>query len=237
MQNAVVNFTNNFQTALNPQLIKLTAQENFTDARKLLVASSKYSFFLLCILGLPIIIEAPFILGLWLKEVPDYSVSFCMIILVTSIFGSLANPLRVVNQAEGNIKKFQLYECTVLLMIMPISYFALKLWQIPILVFIVHLVIELIAQIIRITIVVPKIQMTFREYTKDVYAKILPVFFLPLIISYVVYILMPEGFVSVVTVVLIQELVLLALVYFIGLTESEKIFVVNFIKKFRTRQS
>jgi len=232
VQHAVVHFTDNFQTAINPQLIKLTAQENFVDASQLLIASSKYSFFLLCILGLPIIIETPFIMGLWLKEVPDYSVSFCRIILITSIFGALANALRVVNQAEGNIKKFQLYECSLLLLIMPISYFALKIWQIPILVFIVHLIIELMAQFVRISIVVPKIRMSFLSYVKQVYFRILPVFFFPLLISYILSFILPKGILSVIIVIFFLEVVLLTLIYYIGLTYQERTFVTSMFVKF-----
>lgn len=235
VQHAVVNFTTNFQTALNPQLMKLTAQENYGDARKLLIASSKYSFFLLCFLGLPIIVEAPFILSLWLEDVPDYCVSFCRIILVISIFSSLANSLRVVNQAEGNIKKFQLYECTVLLLIMPFSYFALKLWQIPILVFVVHLVIELIAQFIRIAIVAPKIELTFRSYISEVYLKILPVFIVPLLLSFILYKVMQSGIVSVITIVFAQESVLSVLVYYIGLSVSERTYLLQVVKKIKEK--
>lgn len=235
VQNATVHFTTNFQTALNPQLMKSTSQNNFTDARQLLVASSKYSFFLLCIIGLPIIIETPFILNLWLKEVPEYSVAFCRIILVTSIWGSLANPLRIVNHAEGNIKKFQLYECTALLLIMPVSYFMLKIWEIPILVFVVHFVIELIAQFIRIAIVIPKIELDFRTYMKNVYCRIMPVFFIPLTITWLISRSQPESLWSFCCVTFLLELLLFSMIYLIGFTTSEKGYAINAVKKCRSR--
>ena len=76
-----------------------------------MISSSKYSFYLLCILGLPIIAETHYILSLWLENVPDYSVQFVKIMLVISIWSSLANPLRIVNQAEGNFNYMNALYC------------------------------------------------------------------------------------------------------------------------------
>lgn len=113
---------------------------------------------------MPLIAIAPLVLNLWLKEVPEHTVWFVRLMLVISIWSCIANPLRIVNQAEGNIRKFQLYEGTVLLMIVPISYIVLKVYKIPELVFVVHLVIELLSSYIRIKIVLPKIRMSIKDY-------------------------------------------------------------------------
>ena len=227
VQNAVVSFTNNFQTAINPQLMKATAQKNYAEAQKLFFASSKYSFFLLCILGLPILIETSFILSLWLKEVPEYTAQFCRIILTISIWGALANPLRVVNQAEGNIKKFQLYECTLLLLIMPISYLCLKIWQIPILVFIVHLVFEIMAQFVRVVIVTPKINLSFRDYMTNIYLKVIPVFIIPIVAAtLLVHIFSFENLiVKFLCTSIVIEVTLFVSIYWLGLSKTEKIFL------------
>lgn len=233
VQNAVVNFTTNFQTAINPQLMKSTAQFNYIDSQRLLVASSKYSFFLLCMLGIPLIIETPYILSLWLKEVPKHCVDFCRIIIIISIWGSLANPLRIVNQAEGNIKKFQLFECSLLLLIIPLSYIALKIWENPILVFVVHLIIEIVAQFIRIFIVIPKINMNFSLYVHQVYLRIIPVFFFPVIISMGIhYYVKNSDFFSFLFTTSICEMSLLVLIYIIGLTYKEKHLIISYVLRF-----
>ena len=238
VQGAVDQFTTNFQTAINPQLIKSTATRDFESAQKLLIASSKYSFFLLSILGIPIIIEAPFILGLWLKDVPDYSISFCRIILTISIFGSLANALRIVNQAEGNIKKFQLCECTLLLLIMPLSYFVLKIWQVPILVFVVHLSIEMIAQIIRVFLVVPKIKMTFNTYVRKVYVPILPIFFISIIVAYGIHVALPDkSFITFCVTLVVSELLLLTGIYYWGMDKSERKNMVGYVSRMYNRHN
>lgn len=232
VQGAVDQFTMNFQTAINPQLMKSTAVRDYNSAQILLIASSKYSFFLLSILGIPIIVEAPFILGIWLKDIPPYTVGFCRIILFISIFGSLANALRIVNQAEGNIKKFQLSECTLLLMIMPLSYIVLKIWQVPILVYFVHLIIEILSQFVRIVVVIPKIEMSLIKYMKKIYIPIILIFFITLSVAYGLHISLPENpLYRFFSVVIVTEILLFWEIYNWGLDKTEKNYILNYAMK------
>ena len=226
VQNAVVSFTTNFQTAINPQIIKSVAQGNISDTCHLMISSSKYSFYLLCILGLPIIAETHYILSLWLENVPDYSVQFVKIMLVISIWSSLANPLRIVNQAEGNIKKFQLYECSVLLLIVPLSYFGLKMWKFPELVFFVQLIIELLVQVIRLKLVLPKIHMSLSKYAKEIYLRIIPVFLFPFV-SIFLFQGIEESFLRLCLSFICMEILMFTLIYYWGMTTNERSFVTN----------
>lgn len=69
--------------------------------------------------------------------------------------------------ATGIIKKFQLYEGTTLLMVIPLSYIGLILFKIsPEMVMIIYAFIEVIAQCIRTYIVLPLIKMSFSCYLK-----------------------------------------------------------------------
>lgn len=223
VQNAVISFTNNFQTAINPQLMQSVAKEDYHRSRQLLIASSKLSFFLLCVIGIPIIILAPTILELWLKKVPDHTVSFVRLMLIISIWSCLANPLRMVNQAEGHIKKFQMYECTILLMIIPLSYICLKTDRFPEIVFIVHLLIELVAGIVRTFIVLPKIEMKIKDYFKLVYRPVTIVFFLSLFTGYIFVHILKDNLVSQLIVFILSELFMIGIIYTLGLTRQERL--------------
>lgn len=230
VQNAIVLFTTNFQAAINPQLIKNVAIGDNLSAQKLLLASSNFSFFLLCLLGIPLIIIAPTVLNLWLKEVPEYTVVFVRLMLVISIWSSIANPLRIVNQAEGNIKKFQIYEGTVLLFIVPVSFCVLKLEKLPELVFVVHLFVELLASYIRIKIVLPKIGMRVCDYCKCVYLPLTIVFVLSVLFGSFLSLFLGDSFFSIVLLISLLSLFLIFLVYEIGLNQNERKKIVEFIK-------
>lgn len=231
VQNAITSFTNNFQTAINPQLIQSVATEDFYRSRQLLIASSKFSFYLLCIIGIPVIILAPTILNLWLKEVPAHTVNFVRLMLIISIWSCLANPLRIVNQAEGHIKKFQLYECTILLLIIPCAYIALRLDKLPEMVFCVHLVLELSASVVRAVIVLPKIGMDVKEYFFRIYRPVSLVFILSLGIGCFVSCLIGDNLYSRLGVLFISEIIMIALIYLVGLSANEK----SEIKKIATK--
>jgi O-antigen/teichoic acid export membrane protein len=222
VQNSILQFTANFQTAINPQIIKSFVTKDLQATRNLLVASSKLSFFLLCIIGLPIIIESEFILNLWLKHVPNYTIQFVQLMIVISVWSSLANPLRIINQAEGNIKKFQIYECSLLLMIVPLSYIILKITHVPKSIFYVHLTIELIAQVIRIAIVLPKVEMKIKAYLTGIYFRVIPVFVLPLIGGFFLKKLSDGVGFAPFGILIFTEFFLVVLIYYVGLDASER---------------
>ena len=232
VQNAVVQFITNFQTALNPQLIKCVSTMQYIEAKKLFVACSKYSFFLLCILGVPIIIEADYILALWLKDVPQFTVIFVRLMLIISICDSLANPLRIVNQAEGNIKKFQLYECSILLLIVPLSYLALKIYNWPAIVFVVHLLLNLMAQYVRVYIVLPKIGMSIYAYLKEVVLPITPVLVLPLFLGTYLSGLTNDRISGFILSVLFSVSLTLVMIYWVGLKKTEREKIVSILTKY-----
>lgn len=168
VQGTIQNFCRNFQMALNPQITKSYAVSDYEYMHKLVYASSRYSFYLLLLLSLPIILETRFILSLWLGIVPEYTVSFIRIILVTTIVIALSNPVIVSIHATGRIKRFQTYEGTILLTILPVAYIFLKAGFPPKTVFIVHLFIEIITQTARVWIICPMINMRKRDYLRNV---------------------------------------------------------------------
>lgn len=108
VQSAVGKFTQNFFMAVQPQIIKSYAAKRIDDSHSLVLQSSRLAFILMLALVTPIIFEADYILGLWLKSVPEYTVSFVRIILFFSLVESFSHPLIHLMLATGNIKKYQI---------------------------------------------------------------------------------------------------------------------------------
>lgn len=104
---AVYSFVGNFQTAFNPQIVKNWAAGEKEQFYILLQRASKFSFYLLFLIVLPLHLNCEFVLGLWLKNVPEYSVSFVRLILIWSLLESLNGPLYTAVQATGRIKMYQ----------------------------------------------------------------------------------------------------------------------------------
>lgn len=188
IQNIVNSFCINFQMAINPQLTKSYAAGDLKRMHELIIASSKYSFFLMLFICLPLAIEANTVLGWWLGEFPEHSVSFLRLILGASILYCFSNPIITAVHATGRIKWFQIYEGTSLLMIVPVAYIALKFFNVPPKsVFIIHIIIEIITQGIRLKIVLPMVGMGIKEYVGKVIVPVIKVALISPMIPVMIY--------------------------------------------------
>ena len=81
---AITQFFTNFYTAVRPQITKYYAQGDMEEMTKLIFRSSKMSFYLIMLISMPVIIEAPYIVSLWLGQLPEYVVPFTRLIIAIS---------------------------------------------------------------------------------------------------------------------------------------------------------
>lgn len=109
VENAVARFTENFMTAVNPQIVKLYAAGDYDKMFSLVNASSKYSFILFFMLNLPVFLKADYLLNIWLKEVPEYTTILLQCMIVSRLARSAARPAIQAVHATGNIKYLNLY--------------------------------------------------------------------------------------------------------------------------------
>lgn len=226
VQGAVSQFSMNFQTALNPQITKSYAVKDYSYMHSLIFRSSKFTYFLLLLLSLPVMIETEMLLTMWLKVVPDYTISFLRLMLCVTIIDAIANPLMISAAATGRIKFYQFVIGGILLLILPISYIVLKLGFNPSSVFVVHLCICVIAYFARLYIIRPMIQLSLLTYTKNVLVKCIFVTLFSLILPFFLKIILPEE--NIVYFLLVCFTCLLSVsvsIYVLGLDISERLFV------------
>ena len=230
VQQAVTQFSMNFQTAINPQITKSYAIEDYDYMHSLIFRSSRFTFFLLLCICLPIFMEAEALLGIWLKEVPEYSATFLRLILCVTILDAVSNPLMVSAQATGKIKVYQSVVGGILLMIFPIAYIVLKLGGNPQSVFIVHLTICVIAFVVRLLIVRSLVRLSVGSYFKDVILRCMVVGICSLIIPIISNYLLSETLIGVLTECLISIFSAGLFSFLIGMTSRER---KSIIKKIR----
>lgn len=232
---AIISFYSNFQMAINPQITKLYAQNEFYQMHELISLGTRISFYLLIIIGAPIFANAPFVIHLWLGKIPEYSVNFFRIILLTNMIGCMARPLITAIHATGNIKKFQLWESSILLCTLPFSYIILKLGTPPISVFLIQLGIEFITQIVRIRIILPAIAFAFTQYLKTT---LYPILYTSIIASIIVittnYFFSKDNWINFIISSSIIVLSLIVVILLIGFSKKELMNITKFlhIKKY-----
>ena len=225
VQNAVQGFVSNFQMALNPQITKTYAKGELSDMHKLMYRSARFSFFLLFFLSLPVLFETNFILTLWLKTVPENTVVFLRIMICTSLIYTLSNPLIIANQATGKVKKYQAVCGSILLLILPISYVCLLLGCPAYSVFIVHFIMESVAQLARMIMLRPLIGIRLRDYFQHIYLKVIIVVAASVIFPSLAYLKMSDDFLRFLVVGVLCVISVSASVYTLGLSANERVFV------------
>lgn len=183
----VVSFSNNFMMAVNPQIIKSYASAEMDYMFKLVLRSSKLSYFLLFFISLPLILEAPFVLNVWLPVVPDHTVNFVRLVLVLSLSDSISLPLQFACQATGRIKVYQLVVGGLQLLNFPLAYVLLKLGLAPESVFVLAIIISQICFFSRLLIVHKLIGLRVGEFLVKVYLKIIIVTIVASIIPLICY--------------------------------------------------
>lgn len=225
VQNAIMNFCRNFQMALNPQIVKLYASDELDSMHRLIYRSTKFSFFLLLLLSLPVMIEADYILKLWLKIVPEHTVAFVRLILCISLVDAIGNPLITAAQANGHIRKYQAVVGVILLGIVPVSYVVLKLGAPPVSVFIVHFTMVVLAHISRVWMIRPMISMRISEYFAKAILPLLYVSVPAVLVSIAAFNLIPSGFLGFIAVCLVCALSVSTLTYGLGFDAHERDFI------------
>lgn len=208
IQGVVTGFVSNFQMALNPQITKSYAVGDLHRMHLLIFASSKYSFFLLLLITLPIMVETQTILTVWLKIVPDHTVWFTRLILCILLIDALSNPLMIASQSVGRVKMYQSVVGGLMLLILPIAYVALKLGGNPEVVFIVHLLIAVVALISRVVIVGRMVAFSFVSYVRKVFLPVVSVFVIAASASAILFCIAPDGGILKTTIISILTLAL-----------------------------
>lgn len=231
VQAAARMFFAGFQTAINPQIIKSYAQQDYERFHNLIFMSSRFSFFLMLLITIPLCLHTQYILELWLKDVPDYTADFVRIMLIVGLVNTLQNPTMTALQSTGNIKKVQIVESTLLLSVVPLAYLCLKYLHIsPVMVFVVYLIIEIITQFVRVYMIYPMIKLKMADYLKKI---MLPICLVSTVSATICNILSRvievSDFSMLLVTVMIYEVINLFVVYFVGLQRSERQFVNHYI--------
>lgn len=184
-------FVQNFLIAMKPQVVKSYASGNIQELHKLILSGSRFSFYLVMLFTIPLILETPYLLSLWLKEVPEYTVVFIRLLLLITLFDSFNSLLNAAKGATGNIKKYMITMTCISIMHLPISYVLFIFGFEPYYAMAVYLVLVIIMQILRIWFVCRAINLSIRTFYFDVILRCLFVAGISFILPAILYFFTP----------------------------------------------
>lgn len=229
---AVYQFVSNFQVAFNPQIIKHYSAGEQEAFISLIFRASKISYFMMFFLALPLMLNAEFVLKLWLGIVPEYSAQFLQWILVFALIESLTGPLWMSIQAAGKIRNYQLIVSSLIFVNLPLSIILLWCGYSPVWVMAGRVFVNFFIMLWRIFYLRNKVNLPSFRYLKDVLIVVICSTFVASIIPVFLFYCVPEDmeFLRFFSSSIFSVFSVLGTLWFIGLNQDEKKKIVETIK-------
>ncbi len=138
INSSVGSFTLNFFSAIHPQIVKSYANDNIAYFKRLVFSSSRFGYYLMLILALPLMLRMDYVLRLWLGDIPTEAPDFAIWILIYALINVFSTPPWHGIQAVGHIRLFVIVGSVISLLALPAMYVAFllgaeALWAIKIL--------------------------------------------------------------------------------------------------------
>ena len=139
----ITTFANNIATAVRPQITKNYAANSYGHLELLVISSTKLMAGLMLIPIVPIFIKMPYILELWLGEVPEYTVWFSRLTLISIFYWTCSTLLHSIIHATGHVGLYSFVSGTIVISEVVIMYLVFKIYASP-----------FVPQILRIVVLV-----------------------------------------------------------------------------------
>lgn len=225
VDSAVTQFVTSFITAVNPQITKTYAQNDKDRMFSLICKGAKFSYLLLLVMAVPIMVETEFVLKLWLKDVPDYSVLFVRLSFLGAMVTTLGNTGYTACMATGKIKKYAIYITTVGCFAFVSTWLLYSLGASVESTYFAYIIVYVFVQVVRLFIMRDLLRFPIMKFVNEVVVKISFTTLLAFILPMLIRNLMAQTFIRFLFVTVASFLWTFTLSYFLSLSSSERSFV------------
>lgn len=229
--NAIANFSNNISVAFSPQIINAVAAEDNRRAEQLFFTESKICFAMLLTLAVPLCLEMDYVLRLWLgKSVPPNTEIFSILMIVDAVICTLNTPCTQLTMATGRIRNYEIASTVINICLLPCCYIFLHMGFSATSSFIITIVFSILLQAACLLITHRFFPFNIRAYLSDV---LLPCFVMAVILPIIpiaIKALIPQSFIRLLCLCVIDIAVALPLCYFVLLNSDEKQKTLQFVR-------
>ena len=228
-------FSQNMMKALTPVIMKNEGAGNRKFMLQIATLGCKYSFIILALFAIPFIIETPYVLKLWLKNVPEWATTFCRLQLIRSMFEQMTVNLWSAIAAQGDIKRF--YACKSILNFSPLHfcYIGFKYGLPPYWLYIFWILCwGILNGILIIYFAKRQCKLSIKEY---VYVVLKPILILSIAVScigIIPSIILPESLLRLI-ITIITCLIVFLIAYWMSSSKNEKAAIINISTKILNR--
>lgn len=223
-------FVNNFTIALTPQITKAYASNNIGYTKYLTYRGTRFSFFIMFLFSLPVLLEANFVFTLWLGDVPDHTVNFNRLSLLICLYELMYSGFGTVQNATGNIRKYRLWISVIVLLLFPLSWIVLKMGCKPEALYYVNFITSTLCFFATYHIVQKTLKYDIKELSKEIFIPELKVIVCSTVLPLLSVLLLPYGWTRFLLTGALCVLTTIPSILYIGCNKSERAFIINAIK-------
>lgn len=224
-------FSRTMLMSINPIIGKKAGGQDLEGVIRISLISSKMSFIILAIFACPFIIETPYILKIWLKNVPEWSVMFFRFEISRNLLDQLTISLTSAITAEGHIKYYSIFRGISYFLPLPITILFFYLGASPYWFYIIWILMwNIIGGVIVLRFCHKNCKMSYKIFINQVMTPCLIItIFTILIGSILTYTLLPS-FLRLIITCIISLTSMGIITWIIGLNTFEKELVLNTYK-------
>ena len=220
--NAAVNrVQKSVSVVVNPFSTKAYAGGQQKKMFDMMFFSTKAYYSILSCVVIPLIFLAPYVLKIWLGQVPEYSIGFLQLVLLYSLIRTPHEPITNLFMSVGNIKMFQITEILVQTSTLFISYFLLKNGIAPYWLFATMCIMEIINYIVILRVASKVTPISLTKYFKSAIFPCAICFAISLL-GYFMNLHFLGNIVPQIIITLVTVFIVLIAMYYIGLSEYER---------------
>lgn len=187
VQGAITQFSGNFMTAVKPQIIKSYAAGDISGMLNLVTTSTWMSYYLMWMIVLPLCLEAPYILSLWLGKYPEHTVPFLVLIVMLCMIQTIKTPRTTIYHATGHLKLVNAIVGGILCAAFPLAWLFLKLGMSAESVFVAANITMVLSEVASVFVLKKYIDYSILKYVKEVYGRCLLVTGISAVIPLLLY--------------------------------------------------
>lgn len=228
---ALTSFSNSFIVALRPPMIKSFSESNDAYLMKLFNMGNKFIFYSLIMISIPLVLEMKTVLGVWLDVNDTITVRYSQLIILYFLILALNSPISIIIQAIGKVKEYHL-RVEVFTILCPIlTYVLFKCGCDSYYGYFAMILTITLSHIVRL-ICLKQFYSQFR-YRDYLLKFLLPALLVAFIVSFPAYFIhcsIDNVWIRLISIIILSIVLVSLLAYFVGLSKSEKVEVVSFVK-------
>ena len=223
-------FVQNLNQAALPQIMKSYSGGNQQRTIDIVYKLTKYTYFIMLIPAVPILLSIDAILLIWLKEVPPFTSAFVVFRVIHGLISSLQSGFDMTINASGNIRNSKVFFSILFLSMLPLVYFLYSLNFPPYTITIVLICAEVVFLLFQTRVLSGISEFTFSEYFSKT---LLPVFFVTALIipQFFVRHFFGDNLFSLLWISFLSVLLNITIIYFAGLDKKEKNVINSYMNK------